>query len=113
MFGTPGPDTGYALRIIREVEGPLDPDVEAVLVALMSARGSLLGRAPIQEDLEVAKLLAGLADGLPTALSERLDRWTAAVPHERSKGRLAVAEVPVDQFAMKPDDLRGHLTNHL
>jgi hypothetical protein len=113
MFGTPGPDTGYALRIVREVDGPLDPDVEAVLVALMGARGSLLGRAPILEDLEVAKLLAGIGDGLPTALSERMDRWTGAVPHERSKGRLAVSEVPADQLAMKPDELRGYLTNHL
>lgn len=113
MFGAPGPDTGYALRIIRKVEPHLAGDVEAVLAALMGARGSLMGRAPILEDLEVAKLLCGMSDGLPTALTERMARWRHATAHERRPGRLAVSEVPREQLAMKPDELKGHLTNHL
>jgi hypothetical protein len=114
-FGTPGPDTGYALRVLHEVEGEIDENVAAVLVSLMSARSGALGRAPIKEDLEVAKLLAGMREGLPAALTDRMKRWTEAVAHERwsNRGRLAVAEVPREQLVMKPDELRGYLTNHL
>ena len=115
LFGTPGPDTGYAMRILRKVDGDIDDNVAAVLVSLMSARAAALGRAPIQEDLEVAKLLAGMHERLPSALADRMKRWTEAVSHERwsNRGRLAVAEVPSEQLVMKPDELRGYLTNHL
>jgi hypothetical protein len=110
-FGTPGPDTGYAIRLLRQLEGDLDPNLEAVLVALMAARASRHGRAPIREDLEVAKLVAGLGEGLPPALAERRARWLAAVPHERSRGRAAVADVDPGLLAKKPGDVRSLLTN--
>jgi hypothetical protein len=112
-FGSPGPDTGWAFTLIRKIEPNLDPDLEAVLVALMAARAALKGRAPVPQDLEVAKLLAGMHERLPTALEDRRTRWTDAVPHERSKGRTAVSDVSRDQLAMNPDELLGFLTNHL
>lgn len=109
-FGTPGPDTGWALKIIRHVGGDIDANLESVLAALMSARAASFGRAPIPEDLAVAKLLCGMGEGLPLELSARRRRWTTAVPHERSKGRSAVAEVGTEQLRMKPDELRKTLT---
>jgi hypothetical protein len=108
-FGTPGPDTGWALKIIRHVSPQQDPDAEKVLTALMAARAASFGRAPIPEDLEVAKLLCGMGEGLPLELSARARRWCGAVPHERSKGRSAVAAVDPKQLRMKPDELRKDL----
>lgn len=108
-FGTPGPDTGWALRIIRHVSPQADPNAEHVLAALMSARAAAFGRAPIPEDLAVAKLLCGMGEGLPLELSAKARRWITAVPHERSKGRTAVAAVERDQLMMKPDELRKDL----
>ncbi len=105
-FGTPGPDTGWALRIIRTLEPQDDPDLEAILVALMAARAAGLGRAPVPQDLAVAKLFCGLVDGVPESLSERLEGWLAAVPHERAKGRTAVSEVDPDLLVEHPDRIR-------
>jgi len=54
-FGTPGPDTGYVLRLladrghgIRESRAP---------AAVAAARASLLGRAPVGADLEAAGII--------------------------------------------------------
>jgi hypothetical protein len=109
-FGTPGPDTGWAKRIVRHMEGDIDPDLHHVLVALMSARASMFGRAPIPEDLEVAKLLCGIGEGLPLELSARRKTWLAAVPHEKSKGKSAVDEVENDLLRQKPAAVRQTLT---
>jgi len=110
VYGTPGPDTGWALRIIRLVEGDDVPGpLRALLAALMGARAATAGRAPTAEDLAVAKLLCGIGDGLPEHLGERCHRWLAALRHERRKGALALAEVGDDLF-LPPDDLRRALT---
>lgn len=110
-FGTPGPDTGWALKIIRHIEGAIDPDLEAVFASLMSARASMFGRAPIPEDLEVAKLLCGIGEGLPLELAARRKRWLAEVPHERAKGRAAVADVDSDLLGQKPAEVRRVLAS--
>lgn len=112
-FGTPGPDTGWALRIIRTLEPQDDSALEAILAALMAARAAALGRAPIPQDLAVAKLFAGLGDAAPNFLSERRERWLAAVPHERAKGRTAVAEVDPDLLIEHPDRIRFALNKRV
>jgi hypothetical protein len=65
-FGTPGPDTGFAFRLVRDRELPGSahqrPDVEAVVVAVMSARASAIGRAPIASDVSAAIGLLELTD---------------------------------------------------
>lgn len=96
-FGTPGPDTGWALRIISRADIPDgSKGLEKVLLALMSARGSHYGRAPVPEDLEVALALAGLGPHRSEELDERRRRWIEAVAHEKSPGRTAVADVGDD-----------------
>ncbi len=108
-FGTPGPDTGWALKIIRTLDPQTDPDLESVLAALMAARAAAHGRGPIPQDLEVAKLLCGVFDGAPAALVDRRHRWLDAVPHERAKGRSAVAEVEPKLLASDPEAVRASL----
>jgi hypothetical protein len=109
-FGTPGPDTGWALKLVRsaELSGRTD-GLEGVLAALMGARASLFGRAPVLEDLEVAKLLAGLGADLPVEVIERGRRWVEATSHEKSPGRTAVSETEVDLLKLKPAELKSVL----
>jgi hypothetical protein len=109
-FGTPGPDTGYALRLVRRAApAEANEELEAILAALMAARAAEHGRAPTPEDLEVAMLLAGLGAGLPEHLAERRRRWVEAAAHERSRGRTAVAEVGLDTLRRSPAELRAVL----
>jgi hypothetical protein len=105
-FGTPGPDTGYALVIVRAHGAELSEAEQKVVVALMAARSSKLGRAPTKADLEVAKLLAGLGDGLPQNFVERGQRWVAAAEHERVPGRLAVNEAEPELLVLPAADAR-------
>lgn len=109
-FGTPGPDTGYALKIVREADLAERSDaLEKVLAALMGARASILGRAPIPEDLEVALIVSGLAANSSATLVERGRRWMEATAHEQSPGRSAVASIDPDLLRHKPDDVRRRL----
>lgn len=106
-FGTPGPDTGWALRLIRTAElEERSPELEAVLAALMAARASSYGRAPVPEDLAVARILCGLGEGLPASLAERRQRWVEATAHEKPRGRAALADVDVDVLRRTPDEVR-------
>lgn len=72
-FGTPGPDAGYALRLLTDVpltlgRGEQRADAVSLIAALMAARGSRLGRAPVIEDAELAMLILGFpAEGAPAA----------------------------------------------
>lgn len=109
-FGTPGPDTGFAFKIIRGADLPERSEpLELVLGALMGARASLFGRAPTGEDLEVAKIVAGIGYNLPPDLAERRDRWLEATAHEASPGRTAVAEIDPDLLRHKPEAVAKRL----
>lgn len=104
-FGTPGPDTGWALRIIGQTDLPEDtPALRKLLSALMGARAAYFGRAPIHEDLEVALALVGLGHGRSEELDARRERWIAVTSHEKSPGRTAVAESG-DELYRSPSDL--------
>lgn len=54
-FGTPGPDTGYALHLLSGRGLPAD-EAKAV-AAVAAARASRLGRAPVASDLEAAEII--------------------------------------------------------
>ena len=117
-FGTPGPDTGYALRLLAArplalSEGERRGDAERLMAALMGARASRLGRAPVPGDAEVAGLILGYdAPAAPEAaaarrpflgrgaegvrrLLEAIDPQVLASPIEEVRRRLAAGERPV------------------
>ena len=57
-FGTPGPDAGYALKLVAGRELVLADhehraDANAAVAAVGAARSSLIGRGPIKEDIDV------------------------------------------------------------
>jgi hypothetical protein len=106
-FGTPGPDTGYALVLIRRAQLPdHSPSMEGLLITLMGARSSLFGRAPIQEDLEVALMILGIGDGLPEWVTERGRRWLQAAGREKVPGRSVLAELDQEVLRAKPGQIK-------
>lgn len=108
-FGTPGPDTGWALHILHRADIPeRSKGLEHVLMALMSARSSHYGRAPVPEDLDVALALVGLGGHRSEELDERRRTWIEAAAHEKSPGRTAVADVG-DDLWLSPEHVTVRL----
>lgn len=112
-FGTPGPDPGYALRLLAGRPLALAPgerreDAKRLVGALMTARASRLGRAPVPGDAEVAEVILGLdpagpaeaaaerqgfsargAEGLRRLLEAVDADWLVAAPAEAQRRRAA------------------------
>jgi hypothetical protein len=96
-FGTPGPDTGYALKIAEGrnlplVEGETRADLVAAVAALMAARASHYGRAPMVADAEVAEALLGV--GTPDASWGVA--WIRGLAHDRHALHDLVGAVDAD-----------------
>lgn len=99
-YGTPGPDTGWALRVVAKSDLPdgVTPRIRRLLAALMGARAAYFGRAPTYGDLQLALHLVGLGEKRTDELAARRRRWLAAMSHERNPGGLAVDEAAPDLF---------------
>ena len=113
-FGTPGPDAGWALTLIRRADlDDSSPELEALLAAIMVARASHFGRAPVPDDLEAAMILCGLDDGAHSEHVERGQRWKTAVSHDKPKGRTALAELSNPILTETPARIRVMLGDEL
>lgn len=119
-FGTPGPDTGYAMRLLSREELSLESgerraSVIAALAQLMAARASLFGRAPTPEDADVAALLLGLAgaDEIPGQHRQELiasrRHWAPHVARSAAAARQMVAKVPKELLLLSAEDVRHRL----
>jgi len=112
-FGRPGPDTGWALKLVRSADfdrGERPTVIEQIVASVAGARAARNGRGPASEDVEVALTLLGLrAEGLPqevvASLAEVRDEAIDHSAHERDKGRSFIQSVPMDQLMAKPRDL--------
>ncbi|MBI5157788.1 MAG: hypothetical protein HZA58_07225 [Acidimicrobiia bacterium] len=95
-FGTPGPDTGYALRLLRDRDLPggteRRADVTAAVAAVMGARAAALGRAPVPADVDAAITLLALDD----AAASRL----AGVAHDHARLRALVEAIPAHRLVL-------------
>lgn len=111
-YGTTGPDPGWGLRLLSQVELPDDdPHLREVVTGLTLARAAALGRAPVPEDIEVAVALCGYGFDAPAGVSERREQWVDAAAHDTRPGATAVAEVDKGLLVQKPDQVRltlGH-----
>lgn len=119
-FGTPGPDTGYALKLAAAADFALDDNerrhsVETLLVLIMGARASLLGKAPSADDLGFALMLLGLdagreiPDAANTQLASARRHWAPLVAHSGGAARALAAKLTPSLLRMSQDDLRHRL----
>lgn len=113
-FGAPGPDAGWAIKLIRNAD--LDQRAaksESLLSAIMTARAAQFGRAPIPEDLEAAIILCGFDQGAHPSNEERGLRWQLATSHEKPKGKMALSEIDSALLMEKPASIRALLGDAL
>ena len=119
-FGTPGPDTGYALKLASEASFELEagesrPNVQSVLLLIMSGRASWFGKAPSSEDLAWSLMVLGLdrQEEIPQAVMARLAEsrqyWAPRVGHSNAAARRLSARLTPELFAWSLVDLRHHL----
>lgn len=93
-FGTPGPDPGFAYKIVGNLDLPggahRRSDIEAVLAAVMSARASCLGRAPTAADAAVAIDLLDLTEASADSF--------AGIAHDHARLGAIVATIPAERL---------------
>lgn len=69
LFGSAGPDQGYALGLFKRLQLSLgsvsEDDARAAIVGVAMKRASVFGRAPVLKDLSVAAGLLGFLGGTP------------------------------------------------
>ena len=115
-MGAPGPDQGYALKLVGLLRPELvlhereDPDdAEAGIVAVGLKRASLYGRAPILADLRVAATIWGFLDGAAPAelVEERTRRFEGIrhTAHHYPELRAVADAVPAEALRRSPDDV--------
>ncbi len=119
VYGTTGPDTGYALKLIRERMIPLADgedrhNAEEAIGALVGARASYFGRAPTPGDVDVAMVILGYdSTGVPAKILQQLAEMRipriANRGHDLAKERALVAAVPIEHLTASVEELRTRL----
>ena len=116
LFGTPGPDSGYALTLALrfrdriKVRGPETVgDAEALAAGLAMRRAALLGRAPIMSDLEVGFTLFGWLGDPPQELVEWRRFAVAGVEHDDARRLALIDSVPDDVLRLGAEEVGGRL----
>lgn len=112
--GTPGPDSGFAIRLahrfepqLRLTDGEVAHDVLIGVALVASKRAALFGRAPCIYDVQFALgLWSFLSDAPAETVAERR-RLFSAVSHEYVSQRALVDAVPDDVLRRPPGEAGG------
>ena len=112
LYGSPGPDPGFALKLIDAAGfGPHErrADTREALAAVMIARSSAEGRAPARKDLQAAATLLGMRD----AEGETADAFAAyrrtrfaGFAHDPEAVKAWEASLPADLVLADLDTIR-------
>lgn len=118
-FGSPGPDQGYALKLVRRlrpelhlVAGEAVEDVEDGLALLAARRAALFGRAPCIHDLRLAAALWGYTDpDAPGELVAARRHTFSGVSHSYVVQRALVDSVPEETLRLTPAQVEGRASS--
>ncbi|NND03910.1 MAG: hypothetical protein HKN91_14105 [Acidimicrobiia bacterium] len=117
-FGIIGPDSGYALKLVGELELALLPgehhhDVATAVAAIASARAARHGRAPTAEDVSIGMIVLGLDSeaGVDAGVLSSRPTWVANVGHDAAKLRQIVTDVPERLLDATPEDVRAEVAD--
>ncbi len=111
-FGRPGPDQGYALKLVRSFEGRLavvagesEEDALAGCGAVAMRRAAIFGRAPVVFDIDFAAILYGFVGDAPDDLvADRAPRFRSAAHHQQVRQALADHVAPAT-YRLMPDEV--------
>jgi len=114
MFGTTGPDQGFALKLARQFEDRLEvaegesvEDVIAGCTAVAMRRAARFGRAPIVHDLTFAFTLWGFLGGASDDLVEARGLLFRSAAHHYSAQRAIADAVAPEGFRLTPEQVAG------
>lgn len=115
--GKPGPDQGYALRLVRRVAdrllltpGEHREDVIWGVAMLASRRAAMRGRAPTGSDVDAVLALWALCDEqAPAGLVALRRRAFSSVAHEYHAQRALADRVPGEVLALEPEEITPRL----
>jgi hypothetical protein len=112
--GTPGPDAGFALRLVRRfapelklTEGEEEHDVLVGAALIAARRAALYGRAPSIYDLQVALALWGFLVEAPADLVAARRRAFASVSHDYVAQRALVDAVSEESLRLTPAEAQA------
>jgi hypothetical protein len=113
-MGTPGPDSGFALRLAHRFEhelkldeGETAHDVELGVALIASKRAALFGRAPSVYDVRFALNLWGfLDDDAPADLRASRRAAFSSISHDYVAQRHLVDSIDEDVLRLTPEDAR-------
>jgi hypothetical protein len=113
-MGTPGPDSGFALRLAHRfehefklAEGENEHDVALGVALIASKRAALFGRAPSVYDVRLAMNLWGfLDDDAPTELKAARRAAFSSISHDYVAQRSLVDSIDEDVLRLNPEDAR-------
>jgi hypothetical protein len=114
-MGTPGPDSGFALRLARRfehelklAEGESESDVAFGAALVAAKRAALFGRAPSIYDVRFALNLWGFLDDAPhEVVAPRRDAFSA-ISHDYVAQRRLVDSIPDEVLRLSPEEARAH-----
>jgi hypothetical protein len=116
LFGTPGPDGGYALTLVGRFHDRITVvrpetvhDAELVGAQVAMRRGGLFGRAPIALDVEVGLTLFGWLGDAPAELVEWRRLAVAGIAHDYPRLTSFVEVIPDAVIRSTVEDIRGRL----
>jgi hypothetical protein len=111
--GTPGPDSGFALRLAKRFEhelllgdGESEHDVLLGVALVAAKRSALLGRAPSVYDVRFALNLWSFLEEAPAELRATRRAAFSGVSHDYVVQRALVDSVPEETLRLSPEDAR-------
>ena len=112
--GTPGPDSGFALRLanrhehdLRLGEGEVAHDVLLGVALIASKRAALFGRAPCVYDVQFALGLWGFLGEVPVDQQAARRLAFSSLSHDYVAQRALVDQVPDETLRLAPGQARG------
>jgi len=111
-IGTPGPDSGFALRLAHRFEhdlklgeGETAHDVLLGVALVASKRAALFGRAPCIYDVQFALNLWGFLTDVPPDVQAARRAAFSAISHDYEAQRALVDSVPEETLRLGPDEV--------
>jgi hypothetical protein len=118
LFGTPGPDSGYALTLAARFHGQIAAvfpetvhDAENLAAHVAMRRGAVFGRAPVLTDVELGFTLFGWLGDAPADLVEWRRKAVAGVAHNYPRRVSLVEAIPEWVIRQRPDQVRDRIAD--
>ncbi|HEV3364844.1 MAG TPA: hypothetical protein VG795_12045 [Acidimicrobiia bacterium] len=118
LFGTPGPDSGYALTLAERFHHQITAvfpetvhDAENLAAHVAMRRGGVFGRAPVLTDVELGFTLFGWLGDPPADLVEWRRKAVAGVAHNYPRRVRLVEAIPEWVIRQRPDQIRDRMVD--